>query len=131
MLANLVRQNLAAKPHKERDFHALSGSIAIVAEDADVALTLCFNHGKLLIHDGIVGIPDVTIRGGSDTIMNLSNSPLSKRLALPFPDRGDQEGAAVSRSVREAMKGGSFHIYGLAFHVPMMVRLTRVMSVNG
>jgi hypothetical protein len=31
----------------------------------------------------------------------------------------------------EAMKGGSFHIYGLAFHLPMMVRLTRVMSVNG
>jgi hypothetical protein len=131
MLADLVRQNLVAKPHKERDFQALSGSISIVAEDADVALTLRFDRGKLMIHDGIVGIPDVTIRGSSDTIMNLSNSPLSRRLGLPFASRGDKEGAAVSRSVMEAMKGGSFHIYGLAFHLPMMVRLTRVMSVNG
>jgi hypothetical protein len=131
MLAELVRQNLDAKPHKQRDFRALAGAIAIVAEDADVALTLLFDHGKLTIHDGIVGIPDVTIRGSSDTIMALSNSPVSARLGLPFPDPRDKEGVAVSRSVREAMKSGRFHIYGLAFHLPMMLRLTRVMSVNG
>jgi hypothetical protein len=29
------------------------------------------------------------------------------------------------------MKSGRFHIYGLAFHLPMMLHLTRVMSVNG
>ncbi len=131
MLADLVRQNLEAKPHKQRDFRALRGSIAIVAEDADVALTLVFDGGKLTLYDGIVGIPDVTIRGGSDTIMSLSNTPLVTRLGLPFPDPRDKEGVAVSRSVMDAMKNGSFHIYGLAFHVPMMLRLTRVMSVNG
>jgi hypothetical protein len=131
MLADLVRQNLDEKPHKQRDFRALAGSIAIVAEDADVALTLRFDHGKLVIHDGIVGIPDVTIRGGSETIMALSNTPLVTRLGLPFPDPRDKEGVAVSRSVMEAMKSGRFHIYGLVFHVPMMLRLTRVMSVNG
>jgi hypothetical protein len=131
MLAGLVSQNLEAKPHKQRDFRALRGSIAIVAEDADVALTLRFDRGKLTIHDGIVGVPDVTIRGGSDTIMSLSNTPLVTRLGLPFPDPRDSEGVAVSRSVMAAMKSGRFHIYGLAFHLPMMLRLTRVMSVNG
>lgn len=131
MLADLVRQNLQAKPHKERDFRALSGSIAIVAEDADVALTMRFARGALMIHDGIVGIPDVTIRGASDTIMALSNTPLVTRLGLPFPDPRDKEGVAVSRSVMDAMKAGRFHIYGLAFHVSMLLHLTRVMSVNG
>jgi hypothetical protein len=131
MLANLVRQNLDAKPHKQRDFRALAGSVAIVAEDADVALTLRFDHGKLVIHDGIIGIPDVTIRGGSEMIMALSNTPLVTRFGLPFPDPRDKEGVAVSRSVKDAMKSGRFHIYGLAFHLPMMLHLTRVMSVNG
>jgi hypothetical protein len=131
MLAELVRQNLAAKPQKQRDFRALSGSISIVAEDAEVALTMHFNGGRLTIHDGIVGIPDLTIRGDSDTILSLSNTPLITKLGLPFPDPRDKEGVAVSRSVLDAMKAGRFHIYGLAFHVPMLLHLTRVMSVNG
>jgi hypothetical protein len=131
MLAELVRQNLEAKPHKMRDFEALVGSFSIVAEDAEVALTLRFDHGELVIHDGIVGIPDVTIRGGSDTIMALSNMPLVTRLGLPLPDPRDKEGVAVARGVMDAMRSGAFHVYGMLFHLPMLMRLTRVMSVNG
>ena len=52
MLADLVRQNLEAKPHKNGDFDALDGSVSIVADDADVALTLRFDSGKLTIHAG-------------------------------------------------------------------------------
>ena len=66
MLAELVRQNLDAKPHKLKDFYALRGSYAIVADDADVALTLRFAFGHLTVHDGIVSVPDVTIRATSD-----------------------------------------------------------------
>jgi hypothetical protein len=131
MLADLVRQNLEAKPHKQGDFRALAGSFSIVADDADVALTLRFDHGKLLIHDGIVGIPDVTIRGGSDTIMALSNMPLLTRFGLPIPNPRDKEGVLVARGVMDAMRKGTFHVYGMLFHLPMMMRLTRVMSVNG
>src|SRR5580692_8583398 len=118
MLADLVRQNLEAKPHKQGDFRALAGSIAIVADDADVALTLRFDHGKLTIHDGIVGIPDVTIRGSSDMILALSNMPLSTPLALPFPSPRDKEGMKTVRSVMGALTQGKFHIYGMAFHLP-------------
>ena len=90
MLADLVRQNLEAKPHKKGDFQALSGSVSIVADDAEVALTLRFDRGRLTIFDGIVGIPDVTIRGGSDTILALSNLPLTTPLGLPVPDPRDE-----------------------------------------
>jgi len=131
MLAALVRQNLEQKPYKQGDFRALSGSFAIVADDADVALTLRFEDGKLTIHDGIVGIPDVTIRGGSDTIMALSNLPLMTRLGLPFPDPRDKAAVAVARGVMDAMRSGTLHVYGMFFHLPMLMRLTRVMSVNG
>ena len=131
MLADLVRQNLEAKPHKKGDFNALVGSVSIVADDAEVALTLRFESGRLTIHDGIVGIPDVTIRGPSDTILALSNMPLTTPLGLPIPKPRDHEAIQTVRSVFEAMRGGKFHIYGLAFHLPMLMRLTRVMSVNG
>ncbi len=131
MLSDLVRQNLEAKPHKVADFHRIRGSIAIVAEDAEVALTLVFRHGQLVVHDGIHGIPDVTVRGSSDIIMAMSNIPLTRRLGLPIPARGDRQGRDTLREISAAMRGGAFHAYGMPFHVPMMVHLTRVMSVNG
>jgi hypothetical protein len=132
MLADLVRQNLEAKPHKQGDFAALSGSVAIVADDADVALTMRFERGgKLTIHDGIVGIPDVTIRGPSDAVLALSNMPLATRLGLPIPDPRDREAVKTVRLVMGAMREGKLHVYGMAFHLALVMKLTRVMSING
>jgi hypothetical protein len=135
MLADLVRQNLEAKPHKRSDFDALDGAVSIVADDADVALTLRFEQSsvstRLTIHDGIVGIPDVTIRGSSDTILALSNMPLMTKLGLPIPDPRDKEAVKTVRSLVDAMRAGKFHVYGMALHMPLVMRLTRVMSING
>jgi hypothetical protein len=132
MLGDLVRQNLAAKPHKIGDFASLSGAVAIVADDADVALTLSFTKGgRLTIHDGIVGIPDVTIRGPSEVIMALSNLPLATPLGLPIPDRGDDEAARAVSTVLGAVRKGRLHVYGMAFHPRLVMRLTRVMSIHG
>jgi hypothetical protein len=132
MLAELVRQNLEEKPHKKGDFEALSGTVSIVADDADVALTLRFERGgKLRIHDGITGIPDVTIRGPSEAIMALSNMPLTTRLGLPIPDPRDAEAVKTARTVMDAMRAGRLHAYGAAFHLPLVMRLTRVMSIHG
>jgi hypothetical protein len=132
MLADLVRQNIEAKPHKQADFDALEGTVAIVAEDADVCLTLRFvRGGKLTIHDGIVGIPDVAIRGTSDTILALSNTPLSTPLALPIPDPRNKEAVAASRAMFAAMKAKELQMHGALLHLGLVMRLTRVMSING
>ena len=132
MLADLVRQNLESKPHKQVDFRALGGAVAIVAEDVDVALTLRFERGgKLMIHDGIFGIPDVTIRGPADAIMALSNMPLATRLGLPIPHPRDEEAIRSVKTIAHAMAGGTLHIHGMALHLPLMMKLSRVMSING
>jgi hypothetical protein len=131
MLADLVSQNLEAKPQKKRDLMALVGRVSIVAEDADVALTLCFERGgRLTIHDGIHGIPDVTIRGPSEVIMALSNLPLSTPFGLPAPMPGDTEGAKTVRAVLAAVRAGQLHIYGMMLHPLLVMRLTRVMSIH-
>ncbi len=131
MLSELVRQNLETNPHKMPDFEALSGVVAIVAEDAEVSLTLCFDRGDLRIHDGVLGVPDVVIYGTSDTIMALSNMPLTRRGGLPIPRRDDKEGQELVRSVFRALLRRQFRIEGMLFHLPLLMRLTKVMSVNG
>jgi len=131
MLAALVRQNLAAKPHKRADFRALAGNVAIVAEDAEVALTMRFDSGKVTLHDGIVGVPDVTIRGPADAIVGLSNVPLSTRFALPIARRGDAEGQRAARTMLRGLRDGSLRVHGALANPALVLRLTRVMSVNG
>ena len=94
MLSDLVRQNLEAKPHKKSDFDALAGTVAIVADDADVVLTMRFEAGgKMRIFDGIEGIPDVTIRGPADAILAMSNMPLATRARPSHPAPGRPPGA--------------------------------------
>jgi hypothetical protein len=131
MLAALVRDNLEAKPQKKRDFATLRGNVSIVADDADVALTLCFDRGTLTIHDGIVGVPDVTIRGPSEVIMALSSMPLATRLGLPIPDPRDREAVKTVRAVASAVGTGKLHVYGMALHPLLVMKLTRVMSIHG
>lgn len=135
MLADLVRQNLASKPHKRRDFDALHGTVALIADDADVALTLEFisdskaRGGRLTLHDGIKGVPDVAVRGSADAIMALSNVPLTRPLGLPIPT--DRSSLDVVRGMLRASWTGDLRIYGLIGNVGLLSRLTRVMSVNG
>lgn len=124
MLSALIRQNLDDHPRKQRDFLKLSGRVAIVVEDAGVAVTLRFDAGRLTVHDGIVGIPDVTIRAGSDDVTQMSLMELVPRLGLPDP-RG-----AATRHVLRASREGRIHMYGALANLPMVLRLTRIMSVN-
>lgn len=133
MLADLVRQNLESKPHKIRDFKALGErggvSIALVAEDAEVALTLAFFDGCLIVHDGIKAVPDVTVRGTADAIMAMSNIPLTRPLALPIPT--DRSALDVLREMVRATRAGELEVLGMVGNMRVLSRLTRVMSVNG
>jgi hypothetical protein len=130
MLAELVRQNIESKPHKRKDFDALDGTVALIADDADVALTLEFiPGGRLTVHDGIKGIPDVAVRGSADSIMALSNVPLTRPLGLPVPT--DRASLEVLRGMVRASVSGELRIYGMFGNLGLLSRLTRVMSVNG
>ncbi len=133
MLADLVRQNLESKPHKVKDFDALAkgrgATIALVADDAEVALTLEFSGGRLVLHDGIKGVPDVAVRGTADQIMALSNVPLTRPLALPIPT--DRSALDVMVSMIRATRSGELKVLGMIGNLGVLSRLTRVMSVNG
>ena len=133
MLCDLVKQNLESKPHKAKDFHALArgrgATIALDADDAEVALTLEFRDGKLVLHDGIKGVPDVAVRGSADSIMAMSNIPLTRPLALPIPT--DRTSLDVLVTMVKATRTGELKVHGMIGNLGVLSRLTRVMSVNG
>jgi hypothetical protein len=123
MVSELIRQNIADHPEKRRDFERLRGRVAMVVSDAQVAVTLHFRREGLVVHDGIVGIPDLTIRAESEWITKMSLMELLPRLGLPDP-RGEN-----TRAVFGASGSGAIKMFGALANLPVVLRLTRVMSV--
>ena len=124
MVAELILQNLKDRPNKRGDFERLRGRIGIVAEDAGVALTLEFSGNMLTVHDGIAGVPDLTVRAQSDDILQMSLLELTPRFGLP-----DLRGEAA-RQIAAKSREGRVRIFGALLHLPMLLRLTRLMSVH-
>jgi hypothetical protein len=124
MVSGLILQNLQEKPIKREDFARLRGRVAIVAEDAGVAMTLDFTGNMLTVHDGILGVPDVTVRARGDDIVQMSLLELTPLLSLP-----DFRGAATREIARKSWVG-HVRVYGALLHIPLLLRLSRLLSVN-
>jgi len=123
-LSDLLRQNIEDHPEKRRDFDRLRGRIAMIATDARVAVTLHFANAGLTVHTGIVGIPDLSIRADSDWITRMSLMELLPRIGLPDP-RGKN-----TRAVFEASGAGAIKMHGALTNLPVVIRLTRLMSIT-
>jgi hypothetical protein len=122
MLATLIAQNLEDDPSKQSAFDRLAGRVAIVAVDAGVALTLEFAHGRARVHDGIVGIPDLTIRGGFEQIGDMSRMESIGKLPDP---RGE-----VNRAMVRALRDGQLRIFGLPRALGLLYRMGEVLAVH-
>jgi hypothetical protein len=123
MVSGLILQNLQEHPSKRDDFARLRGRVAIVAEDAGVAMTLAFQGNMVTVSDGIVGVPAVTVRARSEDIVQLSLLELT-RLGLPDP-RG-----SAAREIFRKSQAGHVRVYGALLHIPLLLRLSRLLSVN-
>ena len=122
MLATLMAENVAADPARARTLDRLRGRVAIVAEDADVALTIELRGGRVVLHDGIVGIPDLTIRGGAEQIGDMSR--MESLGPLPDP-RGE-----VNRAMWKALREKRLRIFGLPRALPLLVRIGEVLAIH-
>ncbi len=130
-LADLIRKNIAASPHKQADFRALRGSVLMVAQDLGEALTLRFDHGRLTIHDGTVGIPSVTFCGDLAALRRFADFPVTRWLRLPLLLPFAQQGREAWRSLSRLFANGDLKVYGLAAHLRTVVFLLRVLSAHG
>lgn len=122
MVAELLRVNIESSPHKRAVFSRMKGPVGLWATDAEVKVTLAFDRGRCVVHDGIPEGTAVTVRADSDSILELSNVRLVGGLPFYF----DRAGRAVlSKVLRRVIR-----IRGLLRHPVTLTRLGIVLSVN-
>ncbi len=138
-IAGRIRASVAQDRRKAADFRAMRASVLMVAEDMGESFTLRFDHGRLTVHDGGVGIPSVTFCGEADALRRLADFPLTRWLRLPslgaFAKRLGGASAGATREARETWRlllgmlvRGDLKVYGLMAHPRTVVLLLRLLS---
>lgn len=126
--AERIRANVRV-PATARDFASLRATVLIVAQDLCESFTLRFDHGRLTVHDGGVGIPSVTFCGDADALRGLAEVPLGRRLRLPRLGPFSPEGRATWTYLA-SLYVAEFKVYGLVAHPRTVVHLLRVLSAR-
>ena len=126
-LVGRIEQSLAEREEAQRDFYALRAAVAVVAPDKRHQVTLRFDHGYLTVHDGMMGIPDVTLCGDEEVLKALADVPLSRWGRLPLPPILPAR-AAVWRKSFVDLLSGELKIYGLFTQGRVVLRLLRLLA---
>jgi hypothetical protein len=130
-LADRIRANIAHNPTKRADFRALRASVLMVAQDLGESFTLRFDHGRLTVHDGNVGIPSVTFCGDAAALRRLEDFPLTRLLRLPLWSPFAGEGRETWGRLLGLLARGQLTVYGAVAHPRTVVFFLRLLSTHG
>lgn len=123
MVAQLLRQGLDERPEKKPTLARMAGRVALVVTDLGLVVTLVFERGRVTVHDGFAGIPDATVRASSEWHTKMSLVELEPRFGLPDPRQ------PVAREVFEASRRGEIEVHGIFGALPLVLRMTKILSV--
>jgi hypothetical protein len=126
-LARDIRENVSQHVSKQRGLGAMRGAVCLVADDTGEALTLRFDFGRLVIHAGVVGIPDLTIRARSKVLERLPDLPAPSLAGARRLNRGGRVRRALTLTLRAAATG-DLRIYGGVLHLGLLARFWLVVS---
>ena len=118
MLGDLIEQNLDRDP--ARGSLLKKASVVIEAVDAQVAATLRFSPGEVLIASGEDPNADVTVRADGRVLLDL----LGARQRFGFADPLTREGRAI---LRDTLRG-EIRVRPLIRRLPTLRRLTMLLS---
>ena len=123
MLGGLIEANVEGSAAKRKDFRSLAARVGIWVTDIDEGVTLDFDKGSLVVHNGLEPRRDLTIRAEADTVMSLSNLKIG-----PFgmPVYFDH----VGRGVAAKLVRGKLRIEGLLGNLATLNTVTRIFSVQ-
>lgn len=122
MLGGLIEANVSSRTEKRRDFDALKARVGIYVTDIEEGVTLDFEGGHLVVHDGLQGGRDLTIRADADTVMQLSNVRIG---FAGMPNYFD----ATGRDVVGKMLSGRLRVDGILGNLTTLNQVTRLFSV--
>ena len=120
MIGGLLDANLAA--HPERAELLTPTVVGVVAQDAHVSITLEIERDRIVVRNGLAPRTDVTVRTDSETLTELSTTPLR----LGFPDGLKPEG----RRLTKKLLAGDLAVRGLVRHPLVVSRLNRLLAVD-
>jgi hypothetical protein len=107
-------------------FRHIRGSVVLIATDLETSVTLRFDFGQLTVHEGRLGIPDLTVCGTSAALAHLGRLRFPWRVSLPDP-----LSRVGRRALAELLALTRLHelkVYGLFTHARLFARLCRLLS---
>ncbi|MDX2054350.1 MAG: hypothetical protein SFV15_18255 [Polyangiaceae bacterium] len=107
-------------------FGRLHGTVVIVVDDVWAQFTLRFDFGRLSVHLGIVGVPDITLRGPQAELESLLLLPFRTQWPVLLPVRLAE--LLVVHRVLTAWAKSSLRAYGALSHPGLLVNVLRVIS---
>ena len=122
MLGGLIEANVGSRPEKRKDFEALASRVGIWVTDIEEGVTLDFQKGRLVVHNGLGPKRDLTIRAEAGTVMNLSNLKIGLFGMPVYYDK-------VGRGVAAKLVQGKLRIDGLVGNLATLNAVTRIFSV--
>lgn len=147
--AERIREGLVDPPRR-RVFHALKATVFLVDFDSGDALSFRFDHGRLVIHEGTIGVPTVTFGGPRRALLALSEVRLSDllRALTGRPPQGPSlvgdggtrksvpppsaSASAPSRldtwELARMASRGELRVYGLLSHPRTVSRFLRIVA---
>jgi hypothetical protein len=123
MLGGLIEANVQTRPEKRKDFESLAARVGIFVTDIDEGVTLDFQNGSLIVHNGLQPKRDITIRAEAATVMNLSNLKIGM---FGMPVYFDE----VGRDIVLKLMQGKLRIDGILGNVATLNTVTRIFSVQ-
>ena len=124
MLGGLIEANVESRPEKRADFERLRARVGVFVTDIEEGVTLEFQGGHLLVHNGLQPARDLTIRADAGTVMQLSNVRIG---FAGMPNYLDSAG----REVVAKMLRGKLRIEGIMGNLTTLNQVTRLFSVQG
>ncbi len=123
MLGGLIEANVSGSAQKKKDFDSLAAKVGIFVTDIDEGVTLDFQRGTLVVHNGLTPRRDLTIRAEAETVMNLSNLKIG---LFGMPIYYDEVGRGVAMKLMQ----GRLRIDGLLGNLATLNMVTRIFSVT-
>ena len=122
MLGGLIEANVSSRPEKKKDFESLAAKVGIFVTDIDEGVTLDFQSGSLVVHNGLKPKRDITIRAEAATVMDLSNLKIGLfGMPVYYND--------VGRGIALKLLQGKLRIDGLLGNIATLNTVTRIFSV--
>ena len=123
MLGGLIDANIENSPAKHKDFVELEARVGIWVTDIDEGVTLEFQRGALVVHNGLKAKRDITIRAEAGTVMELSNLKIG---FFGMPVYYNEVGRGVALKLLQ----GKLRIEGLLGNIATLNSVTRIFSVQ-